>query len=96
MLNVKNPLPNVTPKAWLGFILVVAAGSLMLAYGVRGLSTRALAASPATIALVCLEFAKEEDQSVFNSTGVVRAGATISVKTEQDCKGQSLQQVTIK
>ena len=96
MLNVKNPLPNVTPKAWLGFILVVAAGSLMLAYGVQGLSTRALAASPATIALVCLEFATEDDQSVFNSTGVVRAGATISVKTEQDCKGQSLQQVTIK
>ena len=96
MLNFKNLLTNVTPKEWLGFSLVVAAGSLMLAYGVQGLSTRALAASPATIALVCLEFAKEEDQSVFNSTGVVRAGATISVKTEQDCKGQSLQQVTIK
>lgn len=91
-MDFKNPLPNVTPKEWLCFILSVAVGSLMLVHGVGGLN----AASTAAIPLACLEFSTDDDQSVFNSTGVVRAGTTISVKTEQDCKGRTLQQVTLK
>lgn len=95
-LHLQNPLPNVTPKEWMGFILVVAAGSLMVAYGYRGLAERVFAESHATMPLTCLEFANADDQSVFNSTGVIRAGAELSTKPEQECKGRMLQQVTSK
>ena len=47
-------------------------------------------------ALTCVEFATADDQSVFNSTGLIRAGAKISAKPAQVCKGRMLDQVTIK
>lgn len=50
----------------------------------------------AAVALTCVEFATPDDQSVFNSTGLIRAGARISAKPAQECKGRMLQDVTIK
>lgn len=50
----------------------------------------------AVVVLTCIEFATTEDQSVFNSTGLVRAGARISAKPAQECKGRMLQDVTNK
>ena len=44
--------------------------------------------------LICIEFATDDDQSVFNSIGVIRAGATVSAKSSQECKGRMLDQVT--
>lgn len=95
-LQIQKPLPTVTPKEWMGFILAVAAGSLMVAYAYHGLSKTAFADSHAAIPLTCLEFANADDQSVFDSTGVVREGSRLSSKPEQDCKGRLLQKVTIK
>lgn len=46
-------------------------------------------------ALTCIEFATADDQSVFNSTGVIRAGAKISAKPAKECKGRMLDHVTI-
>lgn len=52
--------------------------------------------SHVAIALTCVEFATADDQAVFNSTGLIRAGAKISAKPAQECKGRMLDQVTIK
>lgn len=35
----------------------------------------------------CLEFANSDDQSVFNSTGLIRSGAKVSYKSASECKG---------
>ncbi len=43
--------------------------------------------SKAAVALSCLEFANSDDQSVFNSTGIIRSGAKMSNKSASECKG---------
>lgn len=46
--------------------------------------------------LTCMEFVSPDDQSVFNSTGLIRSGTKISAKTKQDCKGVYMQDVVVK
>ncbi len=46
--------------------------------------------SNSVVTLSCIEFANADDQSVFNSTGLIRAGAKISNKTERECQGVPL------
>lgn len=43
--------------------------------------------SKANVALSCIEFANADDFAVFKSTGVIRAGASVSNKTGHNCKG---------
>lgn len=46
-----------------------------------------------SVNLTCIEFATDDDMSVFNSTGVIRAGAKISNKEGPECKGRLLDQL---
>lgn len=39
------------------------------------------------VKLTCLEFASTGDQSLFNSTGIIRTGASLSTKARNNCKG---------
>jgi hypothetical protein len=43
--------------------------------------------SKTAVALSCLEFANSDDQSFFNSTGIIRSGAKVSNKSASECKG---------
>lgn len=49
----------------------------------------------APVSLTCLEFVTPDDQSVFNSTGVIRGGAILSDKAEKECTGRKLSKVAI-
>lgn len=55
-----------------------------------------VAAGSSSAVLTCLEFASPDDQSVFNSTGLIRVGTKISAKTKQDCTGVYMQDVVVK
>lgn len=55
-----------------------------------------VAADSQSTVLTCLEFVSPDDQSVFNSTSLIRAGTKISAKTKQDCKGVYMQDVVVK
>lgn len=55
-----------------------------------------VAAGSSSSILTCLEFVSPDDQSVFNSTGLIRTGTRISAKTKQDCMGVYMQDVVVK
>jgi hypothetical protein len=55
-----------------------------------------VASGSSSSVLTCVEFVSPEDQSIFNSTGLIRTGTRISAKTKQDCKGVYIQDFVVK
>lgn len=39
-MRFQNPLPNVSPRQWLLFLVATSIGGLMFAYGAAGLVTK--------------------------------------------------------
>ena len=79
---------KATNRLSLALVLCTVVYTAITGWSAYEAHTATQGASKSTAVLKrCLEFANTDDQSVFNSTGLIRSGAKISYKSASECKG---------